>query len=110
MQQPAQADPSLKRYLVLFSKGPNWLEGRLFKDQPEAGQHAAYTERLSAEGTLIRGVALADASGSVALFLATDLETARRLIEADPMVRAGVMQGDVYEWRGSIPGEQVAKP
>jgi uncharacterized protein YciI len=103
MQQTAQANPERSRYLVLFSKGANWQEGALFKDQLEAGNHAAYMEQLRVGGKLIRGVPFADASGSVALFLATSLEEARQIVETDPMVQADVMRGELYEWKVSIP-------
>ena len=93
---------SAERYLVLFSKGPNWREGVLFKEQPEAGRHGEYMASLRSSGKIIRGVPLADASGSVVLLLAQDLEEARRLIEGDPMVQVAVMQADLYEWQAAI--------
>jgi uncharacterized protein YciI len=92
------------RYLVLFPKGPNWREGVLFNEQPEAGRHGEYMASLRSSGKLIRGVPLADASGSVALFLAQNLEEARLLVEGDPMVQAAVMHADLYDWKVSIPG------
>ena len=95
-----QAPP--KRYLVLFSKGENWREGTLFKEQPEADRHDEYMASLRSSGQLIRGVPLTDGSGSVALLLAQDLEEARRLVEGDPMVQGSVMRADLYEWKVSV--------
>lgn len=102
MSMPSPAQEGRLRFLVLFARGPNWREGHPFKEQPEAGSHAAYMEGLRSEGKLVRGVPLADASGSVALLLAQDLEEARRLVEGDPMVRAAVIQADLYEWQVAI--------
>src|SRR2546423_11882566 len=76
-----------KRYLALFSKGKNWREGVLFKEQPEAARHGEYMASLRSSGQLLRGVPLTDRNGSVALLLAQDLEEARRLVEGDPMVQ-----------------------
>lgn len=80
-----------ERYLALFSKGKNWREGALFKEQPEAGRHGEYMASLRSSGQLIRGVPLTDGSGSVAL-LAHNIEEARRIVEGDPMVQTAVMQ------------------
>jgi uncharacterized protein YciI len=91
-----------ERYLALFSKGKNWREGALFKEQPEAGRHGEYMASLRSSGQLIRGVPLTDGSGSVALLLAHNIEEARRIVEGDPMVQAAVMQADLYEWKVSI--------
>jgi len=102
MSMPWSNQQGRHRFLVLFARGPNWREGHPFKEQPEAGPHAAYMEGLRSEGKLIRGVPLADASGSVALLLAQNLEEARRLVEGDPMVVAAVMRADLYEWRATI--------
>src|SRR6266487_6028978 len=91
-----------ERYLALFSKGKNWREGALFKEQPEAERHGEYMASLRSSGQLIRGVPLTDGSGSVALLLAQDLEEARRLVEGDPMVQGSDMRADLYEWKVSV--------
>ena len=39
-----------ERYLALFSKGKNWREGALFKEQPEAGRHGEYMASLRSSG------------------------------------------------------------
>lgn len=103
MSMPSPAQEGRLRFLVLFARGPNWREGYPFKEQPSAGPHAAYMEGLRGEGKLVRGAPLADASGSVALLLARDLEEARRLVEGDPMVAGGVMQADLYAWQAAVP-------
>jgi uncharacterized protein YciI len=59
-------------------------------------------EGLRSQGKLVRGVPLADASGSVALLIAQDIEEARRLVEGDPMVQAACMTADLYEWQAAI--------
>ena len=64
MSMPSDA----QRYLVLFAKGSNWREGYPFKEQLQAARHGEYMEGLRSQGKLVRGVPLADASGSVALF------------------------------------------
>ena len=102
MSEPLPDGQGRHRFLVLFAKGPNWREGHPFKEQAESGHHGEYMERLHGEGRLVRGVPLADASGSVALLLAQDLGEARRLVEGDPMIRAAVMRADLYEWRSAI--------
>ena len=102
MSPTSQSEPVRYRYLVLFSKGPNWREGCPFKEQPEAGRHGEYMGRLRGEGLLILGVPLADASGSVALLQARSLAEALQLVEGDPMVQAEVMRGDLYEWKAAV--------
>jgi len=102
MLMPSPAQQGRLRFLVLFARGPNWREGHPFKEQPEAGPHAEYMEGLRREGTLVRGVPLADASGSVVLLLVLTLEEARRLVEGDPMIVGAVMRADLYEWQVAI--------
>ena len=102
MSMPSNDRRGRLRFVVLFEKWPSWREGHSFKEQPEARRHGEYMERLRGEGKLIRGVPLADASGSVALLLAQDLEEARQLVGGDPMVQGAAMQADLYEWRTAI--------
>jgi uncharacterized protein YciI len=95
--------PPTRRYLVVFSRGENWREGVLFKDQLEYVRHDEYMASRRRLGQLIRAVPLTDASGSIALFLGQSLEEVRQFVEDDPMVQAGVMQADLYTWEASIP-------
>jgi uncharacterized protein YciI len=90
------------RYLVLFSRGRNWREGALFNEQPEAGSHSEYMASKRCSGQLLRGVPLTDGSGSIALLQVQNMEEALQLIEGDPMVSAGIMHADLYEWKAAF--------
>lgn len=113
--QPASSRRPLKRScrLVVLRLGPAWTRRVPTARHPALVAHGEYVERLFDEGTLlITGpllnnsgmVRLEAVTGAVLVLRAATPKQARRLAEADPAVRAGLLQvAQVRPWGTSRP-------
>jgi uncharacterized protein YciI len=85
-------------WLVVYSPGPNWLEGEPLAQQP-LRPHGAYMLNLYREGALRWAGGFADDSGGAAAFHAADEEAARKVVEADPAVTEGIFTFVLRRWK-----------
>lgn len=80
-------------YLFVLDKGPRWPEGtppeKLHRAKPYR-EHVRYQQRLARRGVVTSSGLFADLSGSSGVIYARDEKTARKLLESDPAVRAGL--------------------
>lgn len=80
------------RCIALIEHGPACIAGRSAYDHgPAVEAHLASMGRRFDEGSLLLGGPFASHSGGVAVLDVPDLDTARRLMDTDPAVAAGVM-------------------
>ena len=67
------------------------------------GEHFAHLQRLLADGALVlAGPTLGEVNTGIAVFDAADEDEARRIMESDPAVAAGVVRGELREMRVSL--------
>jgi uncharacterized protein YciI len=60
--------------------------------------HRDYVRRLASEGRRARSGYWAERGGGMMVFEARDLDEARRVVEEDPLVRAGCVAYELHEW------------
>ena len=74
----------------------NFAETMTELEQQTWGQHFAWLQELFAAGQLILvGVTLGRVSTGVAILEAADENSARDIVAADPVTRAGLAEGDL---------------
>ena len=99
----ARPSPDPGAFHAVFLKlGPKWDPAVPVRQQPGIGEHGRYMTELTANGVLVLGgpfledTAPRTASGAMVVFATADAAEARRLMEVDPGVRAGLFViGDV---------------
>jgi uncharacterized protein YciI len=110
---PARRKPRrLVPHLVVFRLGEAWAHGVPSARHPALQAHGRYVDRLFDEGTLViagpllndSGVVALDAvTGAVFVLRAATSQEARSLAEADPAVRAGLLEvSEVRRWGVSL--------
>jgi hypothetical protein len=96
----ASADGAQNAYLVLYRRGPAWVEGKPMREQPSLREHFAFYLDLHRQGRLI--------AGGAAVFSAAGDEEAAALIAADPAVRSGVFSHELQRWKLN-PWDEIAR-
>ena len=94
-----------RRVVAIYRRGRRWERGRPLGEQESLGEHMQYLARLAAEGRVESAgpfhelaAPIGDAPVGLVVFRSDDLEALERDVEADPAVRAGVMECDVLPW------------
>jgi uncharacterized protein YciI len=95
-------------YLVLYRRGPAWVEGKPMREQPSLPEHFAFYLDLHRQGRLIAGGGFTDESGGAAVFSAAGDEEAAALVAADPAVRSGVFRHELQRWKLN-PWDEIAR-
>ncbi len=98
--QPAQKVTQAPRayQLVMFKLGPAWVKDKSPLMQPGIQEHAAYMSKLMKEGALVLGgplfedPGLSTANGAIMILAADTPEGARKILEADPASRSGLIE------------------
>ena len=86
-----------KTFAVVYERGLKWIQGQRLSEQP-LKPPVAYLLRLHESGQVVMGGPYADETGGLVVLTANDLAEARRLIEKDPAVVAGILQAEVHAW------------
>lgn len=102
VEQPAityRAVPpkTLPTFIVHFTTGPAWKEGKPFGEQEHSREHSANLQRLRKGDSLLIGARYAE-TGMVILRAESE-ERARAEIDQDPAVRAGIFQYTLAQLR-----------
>ena len=86
-------------YLFVSSAGPARDMSRGTREQPHWDDHAAFVDRLVAEGRAVLGGPLVDEGGAVLVLRGTDERATRELLADDPWYVHGVLHLDaVKRW------------
>jgi uncharacterized protein YciI len=86
-------------YLVFRDPGPAWVTGLSSRQQPLWDEHAAFMDRLFAEGRVVLGGPYADCSRVLLVIQARDAEEAADLLRDDPWNTSGILvPSEVIEW------------
>jgi uncharacterized protein YciI len=84
--------------LVMFKLGPGWAKDKSLFAQPGIKEHSAYMSQLVKEGVLILGGPLFEdpqlsvVNGAVMILAAETPEAGRKILEADPAYRSGLLE------------------
>lgn len=85
-----EAQAELPLFIVHFTTGPAWVEGKPFGEQLHARDHSANLQRLRGRGSILIGARYGD-TGMVILRAESE-EQARAEIDQDPAVRSGIFK------------------
>lgn len=85
-----EAKAELPLFIVHFTTGPAWVEGKPFGEQQHARDHSANLQRLRTNGSILIGARYAD-TGMVILRAESE-ERAKAEIDQDPAVKAGIFK------------------
>jgi uncharacterized protein YciI len=86
-----------KTFLVIYTPGPAWLQGRSVTEQP-LREHGNYLLGLYRDGVMIYAGPLDDDGGAVVLN-AADMSEAEAIVAADPGVQSGILVPAVHHWQ-----------
>lgn len=88
-----------KTFAAFFSPGPAWIAGKTSREQPWWTEHAAFMDKLFADGTVILGGPYADYSHLLVIVEALHEDDALALFADDPFVTHGVAHiSGIHEW------------
>lgn len=91
----------MKNTFVAFSSaGPNRDRSKPTREQPLWDEHAAFIDKLVAEGFISMGGPLLDEGGSMLIVNADDENEVREKLKSDPWMKHGVLKLEsVKRWQ-----------
>lgn len=104
----ASLSPTRPTYLVVYRRGPSWVDGRSMREQQSMREHFLYYLELHRKGLLIAGGGFTDESGGAAVFEAADDAAAAEIVAADPAVKSNVFRFELQRWKPN-PWEEISK-
>jgi uncharacterized protein YciI len=87
-------------FVMISSAGPNRDSSKGTREQPLWDEHAAFIDRLVAEGFILMGGPLVDEGGSLLIFNAEDENEVREKMKNDPWLKQGILkQESIKRWQ-----------
>jgi uncharacterized protein YciI len=82
------------RFIVVQAKGPSWDPTRLRRAQAQWDEHAAFMDKLTADGLVILGGPLGEGDGEDALLVidAPNEDAITSTLKNDPWSKAGILK------------------
>lgn len=103
---PSRTEAARQLFLFQYSPGPAWRTGVPMREQGLGG-HAAYMQRLQAEGRLFAGGGYTSDDGGMAIILAGDSDEARAILAEAPAITSGIFVAELRHW---VPRFRVETP
>jgi uncharacterized protein YciI len=79
-------------YVVISSAGPNRDSSKGTREQPFWDEHAAFIDRLVADGFILMGGPFVDEGGSLLIFNVDDENEVRAKLKDDPWSTHGILK------------------
>ena len=86
-------------YLVVYRRGPSWVDGKPMREQQSMREHVLYYVGLHRKGLLIAAGGFTDESGGAAVFEAATDSAAAQIVAADPAVKSNVFGFELQRWK-----------
>jgi uncharacterized protein YciI len=103
---PSRALATAPLYLIVYQKGPSWIQGKPMHQQDLRG-HLTYMQALLAAGTLVAGGPFGNGEGGMAILRTTNLKDAEAVLAEDPALLNGTFIGSVTEWTPYLDSRQT---
>jgi uncharacterized protein YciI len=90
---------------IMFLHAPRARFAETMSDEEQRimGEHFERLQRLYADGTMILvGPTLGEVNTGIAVFEASDEAAAQRIVDEDPAVASGLMQGELRPYKVSL--------
>jgi uncharacterized protein YciI len=95
-------------YLVVYRRGPDWVDDKPMREQQSMREHFLYYLGLHRKGLLIAGGGFTDESGGAAVFEADNDAAATEIVAADPAVKSKVFRFELQHWKPN-PWEEISQ-
>ncbi|HEU4781373.1 MAG TPA: YciI family protein [Steroidobacteraceae bacterium] len=95
-------------YLVVYQRGPSWVEGKPMREQEKMLDHFNYYIQLHRKGILLGAGGFTDESGGAAVFEAQTDAAARLIVSEDPAVTSKVFSYELQRWKLN-PWEEISR-
>ncbi|WP_165422864.1 YciI family protein [Ktedonosporobacter rubrisoli] len=88
-----------KTFATFFVPGPAWIAGKTSREQPYWTEHAAFLDKLFADGMVILGGPFANYSDLLVIIEADTEEQVHSLFKQDPFVLHNIIRvRAIREW------------
>jgi uncharacterized protein YciI len=104
----ASSSSARNTYLVVYRRGPSWVDDKPMREQQSMPEHFLYYLGLHREGQLIAGGGFTDDSGGAAVFEAEDDAAATEIVAADPAIKSKVFRYELQRWKPN-PWEEISQ-
>ena len=86
-------------FVVIYTPGPAWLQGKSVSEQPFDREHGRYMQQVfAADKRLIMGGAFLDNQGGLGILDVANEAQAREIVAHDPAVLARVFEPHLHPW------------
>jgi len=85
-------------FVVIYTLGPAWGEGKTVDDLPFLQEHLRYMQQVFAARHLLMGGPFLDNQGGLAILDVEGEAQARDIVEHDPFVLAQVIEPHLHPW------------
>lgn len=103
--------PAKPTHAILWMPGDRWEEGKRTEEQPLFREHAEYLKSFVKSGKNYMSGPWRDDPGGLTLLRVKTDEEAQAILDNDPMVKAGVLDGEIRAWivlmDGSMMGQGI---
>ncbi|MGP4000694.1 YciI family protein [Streptomyces sp. 8N706] len=96
-------------HVVLYSPGPNWIEGKPLFEQPLQG-HAEHNAELEAQGLLTLSGPFLDRDAGMSVLAVSDTAEANKIVRKDPAVKDGIFVAEVVPFFKAFPQQASGEP
>ncbi len=88
--------------VVGYAPGPAWNSALDFSKQDGVDARRQYLATLAEQGSLAMAGEFIDQPGGLLLLKQVSLETAREIVQGDPMVKTGVLAAELKTWNPDL--------
>ena len=94
-------------FVVIYTPGPAWLEGKPVTEQPFFREHISYMQQVFAARQLLMGGAFLDNQGGLGILDGNTDAQELEIVLHDPFVLARVVASHLHPWHAYFDQSQV---
>jgi uncharacterized protein YciI len=85
-------------FVVIYTPGPAWLEGKTVTEQPFFHEHIRYMQQVFAARQLLMGGPFLDHPSGLGILDVASVAQAREIVAHDPFVLGRVLEPHLHPW------------